>query len=232
MLALFCRLKKPKFEKLLVQGHTASEWTGGLAPWSIWFQNPYFHSTTLTKRSRQTQTCSWFDHHFPGGTFPDPLYQSVLFLPYMHSNYPPALAFMAPNIIVILPLFMWFCEWLSFSLDCKVYARSKQSLLTHSRSSLNEWMNEWVSHCFKLTFAVIQHKIHSQENPNCYHCLIVLARSDNNHKLDSNYVFHLNISKQDKNKQLEIANKKKKQKKKERERETKISLELCQRSWW
>lgn len=118
----------------------------------------------------------------------------------MHLDHPPALVFTAPNrIFVISPLFMWFFEWLSFPLDCKVYAKIYNNLCWHTVGA--HQMNEWMSHCFKLTSA-------ARENPDCYHCLILLARPDINHHLVSNYVFHLNISKQDKNKQLEIANKK------------------------
>lgn len=125
------------------------------------------------------------------------------------SHHPPALSFVAPKTIVILPLCMWCFEWLSLPLDCKVYGKSTTVFAGYIVGV--HWTNKWpATSNFNL----------SQEN--WYHCLIILARADN-HNLDSNYVFYLNISKQDKNKQLEIACNK-------RERETKISLGLCQRS--
>ena len=68
----------------------------------------------------------------------------------MHLYYPPAPVFMT-NITVILPLFMWFFEWLSSPRDCKVYAMSIIVFACHIVDV--HWMNEWNA-ASNLTFAV------------------------------------------------------------------------------
>ena len=122
---------------------------GGKIPWRReWLPTPVFLSGKFHEQR------SWVGYSPAGGKDSDTTKQLTRShaMPdiCMHLYYLPAPVFMT-NITVILPLFMWFFEWLSSPRDCEVHATSIIVFACHIVDV--HWINEWNT-ASNLTFAV------------------------------------------------------------------------------